>query len=147
MSPGERFRGAVSSGVAEFLASHQACDAGFDIKRDRSRGSGRLRITCKGCGQSVDYLAAEMAAEPPVDHPEAAADGAGAPAAPSPQPVSAPGAEHQPEPDGVSRRRGLAGWLPSVLILAGEEIAVMISAGGYSFLLTLRKQSDQNKGG
>lgn len=58
MALGERFRSGGARGIARFLADHQHCDAGFDVRRDEA-GSGRLRIACLGCGQGVDYRAAE----------------------------------------------------------------------------------------
>jgi hypothetical protein len=142
MAPGEWFRGAGSTGVAEFLASHQHCDAGFDVKRDRGPGSGGLKITCTGCGQSVEYLAAEaaeMASDSPIENGEIPLDRAESPPAPRPSPVSEDTRSQPAQPDHPPRPRGLAGLLPNVLFVAGEEIAVVISAGGYSFLLTLRK--------
>jgi len=149
MAPGERFRGAGSAGVAQFLASHQHCDAGFDVRRDRGPGSGGLKITCKGCGESVEYLAteaAEMASGPPIEDGEIPIDRAESPPAARPMPVSAAARARPAQPDELTPRRGLASWLPSVFILAGEEIAVGVSAGGYSFLLTFRKQNGADQG-
>lgn len=59
MATGERFRSGGARGIARFLAEHQNHDAGFDVQRDQSQGTGRLRITCKGCGETIDYRAAE----------------------------------------------------------------------------------------
>lgn len=59
MAVGERFRSGGARGIARFLAEHQHCDDGFDVRRDEGVGSGRLRITCQGCGKAVDYRAAE----------------------------------------------------------------------------------------
>ena len=61
MALGERFRGTGSGRVAPFLAAHQDCDVGFDVTRERGPVSGRLKITCLGCGQEVEYRASEAA--------------------------------------------------------------------------------------
>jgi hypothetical protein len=59
MAIGERFRSGGTRGIARFLADHQHCDAGFDVRRQDEPGSGKLKITCLGCGQSVSYRAGE----------------------------------------------------------------------------------------
>lgn len=59
MALGERFKGGGARGIARFLAEHQECDAGFDVRREDEPGSGKLRITCLGCGATVAYRAAE----------------------------------------------------------------------------------------
>jgi hypothetical protein len=56
MAIGERFRSGGAHGIARFLAEHQGCNSGFDVRRD---GGGKLSITCEGCGASVEYQAAE----------------------------------------------------------------------------------------
>ena len=57
----ERFRSGGSRGIAGFLAEHQKCDAGFDVGRRDDPGTGRLTITCKGCGARANYTASEAA--------------------------------------------------------------------------------------
>jgi hypothetical protein len=59
MALDERFRSGGARGIARFLAEHHKHDAGFDVLRDGRRGTGQMRITCKGCGESVEYRAAE----------------------------------------------------------------------------------------
>ncbi len=59
MPIGERFRGGGTRGIARFLADHQHCDAGFDVRRDDPHSSGKLRITCEGCGESIAYNASQ----------------------------------------------------------------------------------------
>lgn len=59
MALGERFKSDGARGLARFLADHQNCDAGFDVRREEEPGSGRLRIACLGCGATVSYRAAE----------------------------------------------------------------------------------------
>jgi hypothetical protein len=114
--------------VAQFLASHQHCDVGIDVTRDQGPGSGRLKITCKGCGESVEYLAAEaaeMAGGPPIENGETLANRAELTPAPSPTPVP----HVRRSPDGQQGefppRRGLPSWLPMVLFTA----VIIISIG------------------
>jgi hypothetical protein len=57
VAPGPSSGGA--SAISRFLAEHQDHDAGFDVGREAGSGSGRLRIVCLGCGESVEYRAAE----------------------------------------------------------------------------------------
>lgn len=59
MAIGERFRSGGARGIARFLSDHQHCDAGFDVHREAGAGTGRLKVTCKGCGASIAYKAAE----------------------------------------------------------------------------------------
>jgi hypothetical protein len=79
MAIGERFRSGGAHGIARFLAEHQGCNSGFDVRRDEQFGTGKLSITCGGCGASVEYRAAEAG--------ELAAGG------PQPGPVPANGSE------------------------------------------------------
>ena len=59
MAPGERFKGGGAPSIAQFLAEHEACDAGFNVERSDQAGSGRVRISCEGCGKSTGYRMAE----------------------------------------------------------------------------------------
>jgi hypothetical protein len=147
MALGERFRGTGSSGVADFLAEHQACDAGFDVTRDEGPGSGQLKIACKGCGKTVEYRAAEaaeMASGPPLDNGEAppVRPAPSATPPPSPEPVSqAPGPVSPQEPPSGPRLR-----LPSRL--ANLLIAVVI-VGGLGLIVAglLRSDDDSDSPG
>ncbi|MBM3666202.1 MAG: hypothetical protein FJW90_01750 [Actinobacteria bacterium] len=67
MAEGERFRSEGARGIARFLSEHQHPEAGFDVSREAGPGSGRLLITCLGCGASIACRAVdagEMAACP-----------------------------------------------------------------------------------
>ena len=55
MSTGERFRSGGARGISRFLAEHQDCDGGVDVQRAPEVGGGRLKMTCLGCGQSMNY--------------------------------------------------------------------------------------------
>jgi hypothetical protein len=81
MAIGERFRSGGAHGIARFLAEHQGCSSGFDVRRDRG---GKLSITCEGCGASVEYQAAE-AGELAAGGPQARPMANGAAAAQEPQ--------------------------------------------------------------
>lgn len=135
MALGERVRGTGSSGVAQFLAEHQVCDAGFDVTRDQGPGSGRLRIACKGCGESVEYRAAdaaEMASGPLLENGDAPAppnDAAAAPAAPSASRSPSPGPAAQ-ERRPPRRRTRVPHWLPNALIAALILAGVVLIAAG-----------------
>ncbi len=90
MAIGERFRSGGAHGIARFLAEHQRCNAGFDVRRDDQLGSGKLSITCEGCGGSVEYRAAEageLAAGGPQTGPVPANGAPVAPVAAPPPPV------------------------------------------------------------
>jgi hypothetical protein len=54
-----------TTAISRFLAEHQDHDAGFDVGREEGSGTGRLRMICLGCGQSIEYRAGEAAEIPP----------------------------------------------------------------------------------
>jgi hypothetical protein len=54
-----------TTAISRFLAKHQDHDAGFDVGREAGSGTGRLRIVCLGCGESIEYRAGEAAEIPP----------------------------------------------------------------------------------
>ena len=54
-----------TSAISRFLEEHQDHEGGFDVGREPASGTGRLRIVCLGCGESVEYRAAENG---PVGH-------------------------------------------------------------------------------
>jgi hypothetical protein len=122
MAMGERFRSGGARGIARFLADHQHCDAGFDVRRDET-GTGRLRITCLGCGATVDYRAAEageLAAGPPVQtaengEPEGSAEPV-ARAAPPPVPAPPRSESGRPAPLAKPRRSRIPRWVSAALI-------------------------------
>jgi hypothetical protein len=67
MAVQQRFRSGGARGVARFLADHQHCNAGFDVRRDDDPGSGRLSITCEGCGETIEYRAGDAGAPSALD--------------------------------------------------------------------------------
>jgi hypothetical protein len=117
MEMGERFRGGGGHAIARFLAEHQECDAGFDVHRESGPAGGRLRVTCKGCGQSVEYRVAEVG-ELAVAGLEAIDIGTGRQARvgrAESQPAAAP---DRPKPR-RARKRVPPAWVPRALIAAG----------------------------
>ena len=153
MALGERFRSGGARGIAQFLAEHEHCDAGFDVRRDQAPGSGKLTVTCQGCGQTVSYNAAEVGEigafdlpedaltrtedRAPIDRPPVPAatpNGAGPPAVSDSGSVVTTGPG--PRPAGGNRSGRLPRWaVPAaigVLIAAGiAMIAVgLIRSGG-----------------
>jgi hypothetical protein len=133
----ERFRSGGARGIARFLSDHQHCDSGFEVSREAGAGTGRLSITCKGCGHGITYKAAEageLAAGPQLSN----GGNAHAPElpslAPSPRPPAgprtpAPGPVSPPAPGPVGTEpvRGGRGRLPRWLVPA--LIGLVIAAG------------------
>jgi hypothetical protein len=141
MGPAERFQSGGVRGVARFLTLHQDHDAGFDVQRGQGIGTGRLRITCRGCGESVEYRAAdagELAAGPDLTNdggdmarPPDTRVAAAAPATPTPKGAVT---KRRKKPDSAAepRRTGprLRGrWLSTaaiVLAIGGGLLLVAI---------------------
>ena len=102
MTVGERFRGegepqgGSARGIADFLSHHQQCNAGFDVQRDADAARGRLSIACRGCGQRVEYKAAEAGqmAAAVLPQPGNGAD----PAHATPPPQAPPDPQQGPPP-------------------------------------------------
>lgn len=156
MALGERFKGSGARGIARFLSEHQSCDAGFDVRRGDPSTGGRLRITCEGCGASIDYRAAEagQAASAPgvIGAPSNGVSSASGPAADAgldplaaavtdPPPESAappaPRPEVRPRVTAKTSRGGLSRWLPLALIGA-------LIAGGLAMIaLGLSRSGDE----
>ena len=129
MALGERFRGGGARGIARFLSDHQDCNAGFDVRREDSGGTGRLSITCKGCHQAITYKAAEageLAAGPQL------ANG-GSILGDPPVPQDPPAEGFRPVPRHAPSRstdRAMKGWIP-VFLIGGLIVAglALIAAG------------------
>lgn len=114
MASGQRFRGGGARGISQFLVRHQGCEAGFDVRRQQQGGdSGRLLITCLGCGESLAHSAAG-AAGPAL----AAANGEAAVAGSGPERAAA-AADPGREAAGAGRATrgdGARSLLPAVLV-------------------------------
>jgi hypothetical protein len=161
MALGERFRSGGTRGIARFLADHQHCDAGFDVRRENEPGSGRLKITCLGCGQEITYKAAEAGELAGIGLPAVNGEAAAAveeprpPQPPQPTPPRAePGRERVPgpprrdraaatvrgfPPPRPSRRASprIPSWIPLILIGA------LIAGGVGMIILGLTREDEQ----
>jgi hypothetical protein len=151
----ERFRSGGARGIARFLSDHQHCDAGFDVRREAGAGTGRLSITCKGCGHAITYKAAEageLAAGPqltngdatrlpelPIAPPPPAEEPSG-PRTPSPGPIS-PAA---PGPVGTQPVQGKRGRLPRWLVPA--LIGLVIAAGVVMIAIGITRSGGETTG-
>lgn len=152
MALSERFKGSGAEGIARFLADHQHCDAGFDVRRGDKATAGRLRITCDGCGESIDYKAGE-ASDPAstgvaLPEPSNGIPVTTTPDAPTLEPTNgsqadadAVGAPDPPSPDagGPTGRRPRR-WIPLALIAA-------LIAGGIGMIAIGLLRSDDGQGG
>jgi len=98
MGLGERFRPTGTRGISRFLADHEQCDAGFDVNPEQGAGSGRLRITCQGCGSSVTYRAGELPEATGLAMPEPAPNGKPTAEAPPEAVAAAPARTRRPSP-------------------------------------------------
>jgi hypothetical protein len=105
-------------GVAQFLAMHQECNAGFEVSRSPGPGRPLLMITCTGCRQSVRYPGVGTGGV--ADHNSPAENGARArsdPAPPPPAPAPRSGEANPQNPvacyalERGSGHRRLAGFL------------------------------------
>lgn len=50
-------------GLSRFLVQHEPCGAGFDVAHPAGLGSGRVSITCRGCGARHEYATATIEVE------------------------------------------------------------------------------------
>ena len=86
-------------GLSRFLVQHERCGAGFDVAHPAGLGSGRVSITCRGCGARHEYATAtieverelriEPASQPePASHPEQEGPARKIPPRPAPYPDS-----------------------------------------------------------
>jgi hypothetical protein len=138
MALGERFRSGGARGIARFLSDHQDCAGGFDVHRDEAAGTGRLKVTCAGCGESITYKAAE--AEHLVPGPTADANGSYAPeqkrdgARIKPVPPKLPASDRGGDDSFRLRTGGGAPeggrWLPIALIAALIGVGAALIAVG-----------------
>ena len=153
MAIGERFLSAGTRGIARFLADHQHCEAGFDVRREDEPGSGKLKITCEGCGETVSYRAADavnLAAgrvgegiaanggggETPLTH-ESRSDPGIPPRPPKARPSQPAARPAPPKPPARRPRPRLAGWVPAVLIGA-------VILGGLGMIIAGLTRSDDD---
>jgi hypothetical protein len=96
---------AMLEGLSRFLIEHERCGAGFDVAHPAGVGSGRVSITCRGCGARHEYLTSTIEIEREVQFqvqsaPETAV---GSPATP-PKIAAAPPPEAPAEAAPVARQ-------------------------------------------
>jgi hypothetical protein len=89
------------AGLSRFLVQHERCGAGFDVAHPAGLGSGRVSITCRGCGARHEYATATVEIEREVRIEPARPAPPVEPGATQPQDVEAPpgpAAEIPPRP-------------------------------------------------
>ena len=59
-----RRQSGMLEGLSRFLVQHERCGAGFDVAHPAGLGSGRVSITCRGCGARHEYTTANLGLEP-----------------------------------------------------------------------------------
>jgi hypothetical protein len=115
----------VLEGLSRFLVVHESCGAGFDVAHPAGVGSGRVSITCRGCGARHEYMTSTIEVEREVSF-ELAPSGALAPLDPD-EPMT--GSGEKPQPGRLSGAR--AGTIALLLIaLAALLVAAVRLAGG-----------------
>jgi hypothetical protein len=77
-----RRKPAEVEGLSRFLVEHEACEGGFDINHPAGVGSGRVTVTCGGCGTRYEYLRDQVSADGAVAAPPETPQRRAAPAAP-----------------------------------------------------------------
>jgi hypothetical protein len=135
MGIGERHRSEGASDISRFLAEHQNCDAGFDVRRQEDPRRGRFTITCLGCGGSLSHMAAHfgdlIAFDAELDSSIPVENGAGHrhPGASEPARSSAAAKTEGAQKPARTRPRGLliAG---GALAATGLIAAALLASGG-----------------
>jgi hypothetical protein len=105
-------------GLSRFLVQHERCGAGFDVAHPAGLGSGRVSITCRGCGARHEYTTATLGLEsdaPAAPAPSEAPRDPGRrriPPRPAPYPDAAPKELPEREAEGMADRTGLPETVP-----------------------------------
>lgn len=153
------------------MVEHEPCGAGFDVSHPAGLGSGRVSMTCRGCGATYEYATATIEFErevefaPVLDQPPQgtpaspsppsyvkqpapaeieAPDSDKPPAAPKPaddEPVEAPKKSKKPK---SKRRRPAKGWSRDRIITAA---LLAFSAAALVFaLIRVTGEGDESPG-
>jgi hypothetical protein len=90
-------------GLSRFLVQHERCGAGFDVAHPAGLGSGRVSITCRGCGARHEYATATIEVERELKIEPAERRAQPQPPAPAPRPeppaqIPEPPAQIPPRP-------------------------------------------------
>lgn len=88
-------------GLSRFLVQHERCGAGFDVAHPAGLGSGRVSITCRGCGARHEYTTATIGLEPEAPVAPAPSEAPQAPERRRIPPRPAPYPDAEPEPKGL----------------------------------------------
>jgi hypothetical protein len=113
-------------GLSRFLVQHERCGAGFDVAHPAGLGSGRVSITCRGCGARHEYttatigLEAEQPAAPAAERAEAAPERRRIPPRPAPYPDAESESLELPEPREAAAPRGER--VPEALPAASADV-------------------------
>jgi hypothetical protein len=59
----DRIRRTMPESLSRFLVEHERCGAGFEVAHPGGLGSGRVAMTCRGCGASHEYAGASIETE------------------------------------------------------------------------------------
>lgn len=54
-------------GLSQFLVEHEQCGAGFDVSHPSGLGSGKVSMTCRGCGATYEYATATIEFEREIE--------------------------------------------------------------------------------
>jgi hypothetical protein len=114
-------------GLSRFLVEHETHGGGFDVAQPAGIGSGRVSITCHGCGAQHEYATASIEIEREVilEPMPAERDGAAARAG-----LPAGGRQKEPVPEYVKRRRRVTAGLLVVAVAALAFAIVRLATGG-----------------
>jgi hypothetical protein len=59
----DRIRRTMPESLSRFLVEHERCGAGFEVAHPGGLGSGRVAMTCRGCGARHEYAGASIETE------------------------------------------------------------------------------------
>ncbi len=139
-----RRKPAEVEGLSRFLVEHEACEGGFDINHPAGVGSGRVTVTCGGCGTRYEYLRDQVSADGTAAAPPETPQRRAAPAAPErrrgegrvadrrdpERPPRDAGGSHRPRPQRRRRLEPLALGLIALLVGALVFAVIRIAGGG-----------------
>lgn len=117
-----RRRPTALDGLSRFLIEHEACGVGFDVSHPAGLGSGRLSMTCRGCGRAHEYAAATIEVEREIEVEPVTVT-----ARPPARPLATP--RNRRLPTRRSRDRAIVAGLLAVSIAALAFAGIRLSTG------------------
>jgi hypothetical protein len=97
---------AALNGLSRFLVAHEPCGVGFDVSHPAGLGSGRVSMTCRGCGATYEYATGTIEFEREIEfEPVAVAESAFAAPTAAAATVALPQRVSAAPPEGGGRRR------------------------------------------